>query len=131
MKTILFVDDEEEIVNVTKSMLIALGYNPLVFNNSQQAYTMFEKHADDIDCAVLDLVMPQLDGMTLAGMIKEKRPEIPVIIVTGFRERINMIQAEKVGVHEFLHKPIKRAQLQAAIERSLASHNEPGASASM
>jgi two-component system cell cycle sensor histidine kinase/response regulator CckA len=117
--TILFVDDEEEVVNLMKSMLTILGYQPMAFNNSQQAYTFFERAADEIDCVILDHFMPQLDGMTLAKMIKSKRPDIPIIIVSGFRERINKKQAEDLGIFEFIEKPFKREKLHATIESAL------------
>lgn len=113
--TIMFVDDDHDMVNVMKTMLNNLGYQALCFTNSLEAFRSFSRSADDIDCAIVDMVMPQLDGMELAEMIKEIRADMPVILVSGFRERINHMQMQAIGITECLAKPLKRDVLAAAI----------------
>ena len=123
-ETILFVDDDVGLVNVMKTMLSSLGYRSICFTNSEEAFKTFHKVADVFDCVIVDMIMPEINGLTLAGMMKEIRPDIPIIMVTGFRERINMQQAEEVGIIDFMDKPIKRDLLAASIRRAIDQRSE-------
>jgi len=95
-------------------MLERLGYKVTTASNSLDALNRFEKSPDEFDLVITDMAMPGLTGEQLAEMILSIRPAIPVIICTGFSEKINKEKVVSTGVKGFLMKPViknKMAQL--------------------
>lgn len=103
---ILFVDDEETIVNIAKELLTFYGYKITIFRDGLQALEGFEKHPDDYDLIVTDMSMPNMNGLELAQRVKEIRPEIPIVLCSGFSAIINKEEALKKGVTRYLQKPL-------------------------
>lgn len=116
---ILFVDDEEAIVDMSTASLGMLGYRVVGKTSSQEAYHTFLDAPDRYDLVVTDMAMPGLVGTTLAGMIKEIRPDIPVIICTGFSEQISPEKAAELGIDAFLNKPMLIDTLASQIRQLL------------
>jgi Signal transduction histidine kinase len=103
---ILLVDDEKSIADVTTNMLEWLGYTVVVRISSYDALEAFRNLADRVDLLITDLTMPQMTGLQLYREIKKIRPNIKVIICTGFSEQLNSSSAHAIGIEGFLNKPV-------------------------
>lgn len=116
---ILFVDDEESIVDVTKKAFSKLGYTVKAFTKPTEALDEFTKNFDDYDVVITDMTMPQMSGDVLAKQILKIRPGIPIIICTGYSDTINIQNLKRVGVNSFLNKPIEINVLANAVREAL------------
>jgi PAS domain S-box-containing protein len=114
---IMVVDDEETIAKLFQRILSRLGYRVTVFTNSIEAVSQYRKNPDDYDLIITDMTMPQMTGAELAREILTLRPGKPVIITTGFSESIDKEKAGRIGIKEFLLKPVKKEQLSHAVRR--------------
>ena len=103
---ILMVDDEVDIVNAAKIILEQSGYDVLTFSNSLEAWQTFQADPDRFDLLISDLTMPRLTGLELAKNILSLRPDLPIIICTGFSESISTEKARELGIKEVILKPI-------------------------
>ncbi|HKL00469.1 MAG TPA: ATP-binding protein, partial [Desulfotignum sp.] len=103
---ILLVDDEKPIVHLEKQMLERLGYTITSFTGSADALAAFRADPTRFDLVITDMNMPYLTGMQLANELIAVRPDIPIIICTGFSERINQKQAKALGIRGMLMKPV-------------------------
>lgn len=104
-ETILLVDDEEMIIDVGQAMLKKLGYGVVAAKGGKEAIALVKKMGKGIDLVILDLIMPEMDGGKVFDQIRKIRPEIPVILSSGYA--IND-QAEKImqrGCDGFIQKP--------------------------
>jgi CheY-like chemotaxis protein len=102
---ILFVDDEEPIVRSGSRMLEQLGYRVRSTTNSVEALEIFLEHPDDFDLVVTDMTMPTMTGDVLAREILNIRPDMPVILCTGFSHRIDEAKAKAMGIKGWIMKP--------------------------
>jgi putative nucleotidyltransferase with HDIG domain len=116
-ETLLFVDDEESILEIASEYFNAKGYNILTASNGRIATDILDKNR--IDCCFTDINMPEMDGLALAEHIRNVDNTIPVIIMTGFPSLDNTIRTLKNGVVDFLIKPINFNQLEICIKRVL------------
>jgi CheY-like chemotaxis protein len=117
--TILFVDDEEAVMQIGHNMLEALGYTVFSTSSSMQAIEMFNADPGRFDCVITDMTMPQIRGDEMAGRLLEVRPDLPIILCTGFSEKISEEQALKMGIRAFLLKPFSMQNLGLAVQKAL------------
>jgi len=104
-ESILVVDDEKDIVLLTKRMLEMLGYRIDTRINSTQALDDFRADPVKYDLVITDMTMPQMTGDILSRELLKIRPELPIILCTGFNENMDEVRARKTGVKKFLYKP--------------------------
>ena len=116
---VLFVDDEEGLVDYGQQILEHLGHKVVARTKSVDALEAFRAQPDKFDVVVTDLTMPKLTGMDLARELVRIRADIPVILCTGFSDRITPEEARAVGILEVLTKPVLVRDLTAAIQRAL------------
>jgi CheY-like chemotaxis protein len=116
---ILLVDDEPAIVKLEKMMLERLGYSITMFTNSMEALEVFQDHPDSFDIVISDMNMPNMAGDKLAGEIKSIRSDIPIILCTGFSERVNKEKANILGITEILMKPVNRFEMAKTVRKCL------------
>ncbi|MBZ0252723.1 MAG: response regulator, partial [Candidatus Methylomirabilis sp.] len=83
-ETVMLVDDEEVVRAIARDMLAYLGYTVYVFANGEDALAHFRRAGAEIDAVVSDLVMPRLDGRSLARLLRELRPGLPIVLSTGY-----------------------------------------------
>jgi PAS domain S-box-containing protein len=119
---ILLVDDEKVIVNLQANVLERLGYRVTCRTSSVEALEAFKANPDAFDLLITDMAMPNMTGDLLAKAVKSIKPHLPVIICTGFSERINRERAQAIGVNGFLMKPVIRSQL-AGMVRNVLDEN--------
>ncbi len=116
---ILFVDDEEMLAMLGKELLESLGYSVTVSMNSREALHLFRSAPEDFDLVITDMTMPGLNGKEFARELMAVRPDIPIILCTGFSERINEMQAKECGIKEYIMKPYAKNSLNKVIRKVL------------
>jgi nitrogen-specific signal transduction histidine kinase/CheY-like chemotaxis protein len=114
---ILLVDDEPAIARLVQLILERLGYTVTVRLNSIEALEAFKEKFEKFDLVISDMSMPHMTGDQLAREIKKISPDMPIIICTGFSERIN--KAEDIGVSGFLMKPVVKSDMATMIRKVL------------
>jgi signal transduction histidine kinase/ActR/RegA family two-component response regulator len=114
---VLFVDDEEQIRESSRRFLGKLGYRVAVFSNGEDALEAFRRDPTAWDVLVTDMTMPGLSGKDLARKAMELRPGLPVILCCGFSSLIDARAAKKLGIREYLAKPLDLHDLHRAIGR--------------
>jgi CheY-like chemotaxis protein len=116
---ILFVDDEEGVVDLAKRMLQHLGYEVEVRRSSLDALAAFRARPEKFDLVISDMTMPNMTGDRLAGELMAIRSDIPIIICTGYSERISVERAREIGIRAFVMKPIVMRQMAETIRKAL------------
>ena len=116
---ILWVDDEPAIVNMSKQTLESLGYDVVTRTSSIEALEFFRRQPESVDLVITDMTMPNMTGEALAGELMKIRPDIPVILCTGFSARINEQKAKAKGIRAFVLKPIIKQKLSETIRKVL------------
>ena len=120
-QAILIVDDEPELVRLAEEIVASLGYEAIGFSDPTTAIESFQRAPARFDAVITDERMPVLHGTTLAGMIHELRADIPILLVTGHRERQTDARALRAGIIEILDKPLRAGALRAALGRAFAA----------
>uniref|UniRef100_A0A7C4MMD8 histidine kinase n=1 Tax=Desulfatirhabdium butyrativorans TaxID=340467 RepID=A0A7C4MMD8_9BACT len=128
---ILLIDDEETIVQLSKEMLTTLGYRVTAMTQSKMALDLFRKNPLDYDLVVTDMTMPGMTGDLLAQECIKIRPDIPVILCTGFNRQINESRIAALGIRCMLLKPISIDVFSKTVRKVLDEANiQPTTSAS-
>ncbi len=117
IERILFVDDEEALVQVAQGMLSLLGYQVRATDRSLDALEWFRAAPYDFDLVITDQTMPDMTGDALTREMRRLRPDIPIIVCTGFSYVMDDAKAREMGVDAFLLKPIVVKDLALAIRR--------------
>jgi CheY-like chemotaxis protein len=115
----MVIDDEKPIAELLKLMLSGLGYTVTVHTNSMEAVADFRLHPNDFDAVITDMTMPNMTGDELAREILSLRPELPVIMATGYNESIDEEKAIRIGIRSLLLKPVKKATLASVLRTVL------------
>ncbi len=118
---ILFVDDEPEITFMGKKMLEKLGYKVSIKSDSLSALEEFKENPEDYSLLVTDQSMPNLTGTELAMLMREIKPDLKVIIITGFVDTISQKDLTQSGVAEVILKPMILNDFSKVIRRVLDS----------
>jgi len=116
---ILFVDDEELIAEMGKDMLERLGYTVTGQNRSIEALAAFMDDPNQFDLVITDLTMPGLTGVELAKQILQIRPDIPIILCTGFSQLIDEESAKAIGIQGFALKPLTKSSVAILMRKLL------------
>jgi CheY-like chemotaxis protein len=116
---ILLVDDEPVLTDVGRQMLEGLGYQVRVSNGSLEALEVFRKAPQDIDLVISDMTMPKMTGDKLAIEMLQTRKDLPIILCTGFSQKISEDKAEEIGVKALLMKPLVKKDLAIFIRKVL------------
>lgn len=116
---ILIVDDEPFQTDMLKHLLGLLGYKGETCNNGTEALALFEKQPGAFDLVITDLMMPGMRGDELAQRMLAVRPDLPIILCTGYGENINAATAEAIGIRAFILKPLTMEVLAQLIRRVL------------
>ena len=117
-RTVLIVDDEEIVRNVCKDMVESFGMQALTAVDGRDAVEVFTEHADAIDLVILDLTMPNMDGMTAFEMISRIKPGVKVILSSGYNEQESIRRMSSRGLAGFIQKPYSLQDLRDAIEKA-------------
>ena len=118
-EAILLVDDEAPIVKLTRQRLERLNYHVTAETNPETAMAVFSANPDRFDLVITDMTMPQMNGLALAEKIKAVRPDVPIIICTGYSVLVNEETAGDLDIAAFLTKPVAKRDLAETIRRVL------------
>jgi len=118
-ETILWVDDEEIALEVWSLMLRKLGYTVLQARYGYEALEVFEKNKNRISLVILDMRMPGMDGCEVYDRLKEMKPEIKIIIFSGYIDRYCIDELSKRSFSDYVEKPFKLKELSEKIEEVL------------
>jgi len=120
-KRILFVDDDELIVQSGNAVLKRLGYRVKAEKSCEEALERFRRHPDEFDLVITDMSMPQMTGIMLAESLLEIRPDIPIILFTGHHDMVDEKMAIEIGIKALMMKPIKPLDMARTIGEVLRS----------
>lgn len=119
---ILLVDDEQPLVEIGKQMLERLGYKVDTRTSSIEALNLFEADPDRFDLVITDIVMPNMTGDKLADKMIGIRPDIPIVLCTGYSEKLTRRHASEKGIEAFLMKPLVMQDLASTVRQALTIH---------
>ncbi|MFZ7125604.1 MAG: hybrid sensor histidine kinase/response regulator [Desulfobacterales bacterium] len=122
---ILFVDDEPTLAAIGQEMLETLGYTVETKTSSEAALKLFRKDPERFDLVITDLTMPSIPGDKLAKEIVSIRPDIPIILFTGYSDMLSQDRFEEVGIRECIMKPLTRWDLATAVRKVLDQRPQP------
>jgi CheY-like chemotaxis protein len=118
--SILFVDDEEVLTLLVQDMLKQLGYEVEVHTSSLEALASFQSTPNRFDLVITDQTMPMMTGEVFAQELRNIRPDIPIILCTGYSHRIDADKTAAQGIDAFCMKPLATHDLGLVIRRVLA-----------
>jgi len=121
---ILCVDDEPSVLNMCKQMLNYLGYQVETKSSSLEALELFREQPERFDLIMTDMTMPQMTGDRLATEIMKIRPDMPVILCTGFSHKMTEKKAKQHGIKAFLMKPLVLRDLASTVRKVLDQDKE-------
>ncbi len=116
---ILFVDDEEIVLRFCESMLPRLGYEVTFCSDGDEALSVFEKNPEGFDLVITDQIMPRMSGDVLATHIRALRPNIPILLFTGFSDRLTDRRIRAAGIKDVILKPVLASDLAKRIRQAL------------
>jgi DNA-binding response OmpR family regulator len=118
MATILIIDDEESIRTVFQVALERAGYRVLTAEDGKHGLRLLERQA--VDLILVDIFMPEMDGLELIFLLRKTRPACKIIAISGGSgERDHLDTAKKLGAHDALKKPFSIQELLAAVSSQL------------
>ena len=124
-ETIWVVDDDLMIAHMEKSMLKHFGYRVRVFTDSRDLWEAFADSTDPVDLVVTDMTMPKMTGAELAQKIIAIKPDLPIVLCSGFSETIDDQKAKALGIREFIMKPVVMNDLAETVRRLLDEKAQP------
>lgn len=116
---ILFIDDEELLVELGRSTLAKLGYHVTALTDCSEALSLFSADPYGFDLVITDQTMPKMTGLGLARKLLKIRPDIPVILCTGHSDSVTPDTIKKSGIHMFVMKPLSRGEMALVIRKVL------------
>lgn len=114
---ILFVDDEEMLTMVGKSLLEKLGYTVTIQSKSNEALRLFQNDPSRFDLVITDQAMPNIPGSELARQMLQIRPDIPIILCTGYSSKVDKRKAREIGIREFALKPLDNREIALLVRK--------------
>ena len=118
-ETILLVEDEELISKVAAIVLEKNGYKVLAASSGAEALALYEKHANEIDLVITDIMLPEMDGLQLSRSLKKINPHARIIASTGQATEAQKSKLRALGVHVILHKPYDAKKLLATLHDTI------------
>ena len=115
---ILIAEDEADVREICALILKRAGYDPVAVEDGQQAVERARQ--ESFDLLLTDIKMPRLSGLDACRAIRSLNPDLPIVIMTGYGTIESAIDAVRLGVSEFLLKPFRPDDLEAAVGRALA-----------
>ena len=122
---VLLVDDEPTVAEFMQDLLEEWGLTVAAFTSSPEARDAFAREPSTFDLAVLDQTMPRLTGLELAQILLQRRPDLPVILYTGYQEAFTAEQVRALGIRALVRKPVDVAEFHPLVESLLPSAPSP------
>ena len=116
---VLIVDDEEALVAVASEVLARIGYDPVGCADGAAALAAFDDATGRFDAVIADEVMPGLTGTQLAAVLRKRRPDLPIVLMSGYTGPMLTARALGAGITEILKKPVQSREIAGALARAL------------
>ncbi|MFH1700878.1 MAG: response regulator [Candidatus Zixiibacteriota bacterium] len=113
---ILIVDDEQVVLDSVKKHLRKNNYNLITVLSAQEGLDLLDKSTPDI--ILTDLMMPDIDGLELMRIVKDKYPHLPIIMITGYATINTALQATQLGAFDYIAKPFTKSELISVVQRA-------------
>jgi CheY-like chemotaxis protein len=117
---VLIVDDEATLARVVAGLLDRLGYAVVAYTSPEDALAAFRATPGRFDAVITDLRMPRMSGLELGGTLLAIRPDVPILLATGFAGELSGAAIRARGFRDLLLKPYSVAELGGALRRALA-----------
>jgi PAS domain S-box-containing protein len=117
---VLFVDDEDTVRSVGKRLLKRMGFEVLVANDGVEAVETFRRYGQTIGLVILDMTMPRMDGREALEQIRTIRPDVKIVLSTGYSERDVAANFQTRGFDAFIQKPYNYRELKDVVRMVLA-----------
>ncbi len=121
---ILYVDDEAGLSAVGKRRLERIGYAVATAASGEQALERFGSTPDEFDLVISDYLMPGMNGLQLATALRRIRPDLPIVLLTGYIDELDPAVIEEAGVTNLVRKPITFEELAAVVAKTLGEAPE-------
>ncbi|MBK7141739.1 MAG: PAS domain S-box protein [bacterium] len=118
-ESILVIDDEPAVANSHAASLTSLGYRVTVACDPRAAITVFQERPTDFDCVLLDQRMPEMTGDQVAVNLLRIRPDIPIVLCSGFSDSLELKEAHDLGIRDVVMKPVIAADLGKALRKAI------------
>jgi two-component system, cell cycle sensor histidine kinase and response regulator CckA len=118
-ESILIIDDEPDILEILSQLFAYMGYSVTSHISSIEALEIFKARPGGFDLVVTDMTMPHMSGDKLAAELMKVRPDIPIILCTGYSNKITEEKAMMIGIKAFIYKPIEQNELAKTVRRVL------------
>lgn len=119
-ETILLVDDEKAIIKLGKRFLESIGYKVITETNSIEALKIFKANPENIDLVITDMTMPGMTGDILSEEILAVKPDVPIILCSGYNSKISEDMVKAIGIRRIYYKPVEQEKLSVAIRDVLS-----------
>lgn len=123
---ILVVDDEVSILEVARMMLQSHNYRAMTANNGEEAIALFHQHQGAIACVVIDIMLPEMDGLAILQSLLEQCPDLPSIAMSGLHSKQTVTTALRQGFRHFLPKPFTKNDFLCLIQQTIAEQRSGG-----
>ena len=124
-ETILLVDDEEPIINVGTAILKKLGYEVVAAQGGRPAIETLQRSGEEIDLVILDMIMPGMDGGKVFDRIREIKPDMPVILSSGYSLNGQANEIMQRGCNGFMQKPFTVSEISQKVRKVINKTQEP------
>ena len=118
-ETVLFVDDEDMIIEVAGELFEQLGYNVLTAKNGKEAIELYEENKEHIDIVLLDMIMPDMSGSDTYDKMRKINPDIKVLLSSGYSINGQATEIMDRGCNGFIQKPFKMKELSQKLREIL------------
>lgn len=122
---ILVVDDEASLVDISRMRLERLGYTVTATTSSRQALEAFLADPQDFDLVITDQTMPEMTGKEFARRVLQSRPDMPIVLCTGYSADMDLDVSLKMGIKAFIMKPVSKEELANTVRRVLDEDAQP------
>ena len=116
---ILVVDDEQALTGFLSELLQGRGYQVAAVNDSQEALSIYLDDPDAIDLVISDQTMPKMTGLELSRALLQVRPELPIILCSGYSDELTEESIRDTGIRKFFPKPLETKTLTEAVAKIL------------
>lgn len=116
---ILLVDDEAMLRDTVSHMLESMKYKVIMVQDGKQAVGIYDKNGNDIDLIIMDIQMPEMDGIEAADLIWKKNPDAKIIFSSGYADPARLEELQRKGVKDLLRKPYRMDDLVDVIQRAI------------
>ncbi|MBD3842687.1 MAG: response regulator [Campylobacterales bacterium] len=115
-QTVLYVEDDQAIVDAFTKILRKVFGNVLVAYNGEEGLELYKKHQSDINFVITDIKMPKMDGLDMSELIKQINPDVPCILTTAHGEYDYFLKADQIGIYRYIQKPLNINDLLKALD---------------